>query len=357
MSRHGIRPYNVSHWNPEAGFMSKAGIQPKLRSPAQPFEYVFSYRIDAELKSAIAKTLGYKAQRAVVLTTNGTSANLTAMTLLKALGRSRLHIILPVYFQVPIAALEMGLHRSGVYAFQTNDGWSIPELSSLSPATDAVWLTNPIYGMGDRFSDSAVNELTRYMESGGLVVLDECQSSVAEMLSQRMGEATNLIATYSPQKAVLLNAVKLGVVVAAPNHLARLEDLSDVWSGSLTRMAVADAEHLISSDFLELSERLSVALSASMREVSEICKVFECNLKGSNGPFRTLTIDRLPQRFEYSREFLAKIIESSGASLIPTTINYGSDQLPFSFRVNLGRDGVELRSALSRLMTALTNFS
>jgi histidinol-phosphate/aromatic aminotransferase/cobyric acid decarboxylase-like protein len=352
-ARHGIAPFNVSLWDPSPDFIGRLGVQPVLRVPNSPFEYVFSYRVPPTLKCEIAKKLGYSDDRAVLLTPSGTAANLVVLNLLRQLGKNRLRIVLPAYFQVPIAAQEIGFEVSYNHAREGDSGWITPDLSAFDPRIDVVWLTHPIYGVGDTFSPSAIQALLGYMTAGGLVVGDECLCMVGTEMGRQLGRHVGFIGTYSPHKSVCMNGVKLGAIVAAPGHLEALENLSDIWAGPLTRMSVADAEHFLSSNFDEMQVAVEAQLMLSEAALRSVCSRFDCVLLGTNGPYRTLRINGVSRDLELSLSYVSRLIHDTGTSFIPSFVNLGPPNVPFSFRVNLARWGIPMEGALKRLLGAI----
>ncbi len=351
--RHGIAPYNVSHWDPDPGFVGGLPIQPKLRVPSSPFEYVFSYRISSELKTSLACKLGYTKPRAVLLAPSGTAANLVALNLLRHLGMRRLWIVLPAYFQIPIAAQQIGFEVICVDAKLTAYGWEMPDISALNTTTDALWVTNPIYGIGDSFGLSMVNALLAYVAAGGSVVGDECLCPISAEISRRLGIEPGFIGTYSPHKSVCMNGVKLGAVIADPAHLETLEHLSDVWAGPLTQMSISDAEHFLSENFDQLDLAIRTKLNEAARSLEAICDHYGCTLIGSTGTYRTVRVNGVQRELEQSLKYLSKLVLTTGTSFIPAFLNLGVSGVPFSFRINLARRTIAMEAALSRLLGAI----
>lgn len=352
-SNNGVAPYNVSLWDPDPNFTGSLGIQPTLRVPSSPFEYVFSYKISSTLKTAIAGKLGHLTSRAVLLTPSGTAANLVVLNLLKLLGRKRLWIVLPAYFQVPIAAKDVGLEIICSHALRKTDGWYLPEMPGLIPETDAVWITNPIYGVGDSIAASSVAALASYMVSGAMVIADECLCPVGAELARQLSHCSGFIGTYSPHKSVCMNGVKLGAVVADVSYIETLEYLSDVWAGPLTRMSIADAEHFLSENFDLMETAIRQKIAEAESALRRICSRFDCTLLGSTGPYRSVCVDGVSRDLEMSLDFVSQLINATGTSFIPAFVNLGSPDAPFSFRVNLTRRSVHMEAALFRLLQAL----
>lgn len=344
-------PYNVSLWDPEPSFIQSVGIVPELRGPSSPFEYVFSYKLPSELKQAITFKLGYSAPRAALLTPSGTAANLIALSLAKLLGRKRLWIYFPAYFQVPIVAQGIGLEVISVPSIWPPRGWKI--LDGLDPNVDAVWLTHPMHGFGNTMEADSVAALASYMESGGLVLADECFCPNGMELSRLLGNAPGFVGTYSPHKSVCMNGVKLGIVIADSSQIDTLEQRSDVWAGPLTRMAVADAEHFLSDNYDSLAWSLDLKLRAAEYALERICIDFDCGLLGTNGLYRGICVRGLSPELEQSEVFIHQIIHASGTSFITLHLNYGPSDLSFGFRINLARWCTKMEAALIRLLRTL----
>lgn len=349
----GLPPYNVSLWDPEPSFIQSIGIVPELRGPSSPFEYVFSYKLPSELKQSIAFKLGYPAPRAALLTPSGTAANLIALSLVKLLGKRRLWIYLPVYFQVPIAAHGIGIEVISVPSSWTTLGENNLEIHGLDPELDAVWLTHPMHGFGNRLNAKSVATLSRYMDSGGIVLADECFCPNGMELARQLGNEPGFIGTYSPHKSVCMNGVKMGIVVAASLHIETLEQRSDVWAGPLTRMTVADAEHFLSANYDNLAWGLNKKLREAECAVESICAKFECSLLGENGLYRAICVQGLSPELEKSEKFIRQIINASGTSFISLHLNYGPPDISFSFRINLARWCTKMEAALIRLLRVL----
>lgn len=307
----------------------------------------------ATFKNDIARKLGYAEPRAVLLTPSGTAANLVALNLLRHLGKTRLWTVLPSYFQIPIAAREVGFEVICKHAHLDAGGWRLPEMRTLTPTTDVVWVTHPIYGVGDPFTTRSVDALIQFMAAGGLVVADECLCPVGTELSRRLGSAGGFIGTYSPHKSVCMNGVKLGAVVGAPTHREALEFLSDVWAGPLTRMSIADAEHFLSANFDQMELAIGAKLADSEQALRAICERFGCTLLGTTGQYRSVRVNGVDRELEMSLEYVSRLIQSTGTSFIPSYVNLGPEDAPFSFRVNLTRRSIPMEAALSRLLQAI----
>jgi len=348
-----VAPFNVSLWDPGTDFIGKLGVQPALRIPSSPFEYAFSYRAPPLLKREFAEKLGFNEERVVLLTPSGTAANLVALNLLRQRGVQRLRVILPAYFQVPIAAQGIGFDVACEYALEGGMGWTVADLSTVDPQLDAVWITHPIYGVGDTFSADARRSLLAFMDAGGLVAADECLCMVGTEICRQLGHHPGFIGSYSPHKSVCMNGVKLGAVVTDAQHLAVLENLSDIWAGPLTRMSLADAEHFLSSNFDLMQAAVEARLSSSQLAVKSVAERFGCTLQGSTGPYRSLRVTGVSRELELSLDYVSKLIHETGTSFIPSFVNLGTPQAPFSFRVNLARWGVAMNAALNRLLAAI----
>jgi len=347
----GISPYNVSLWDPELSFIQSVGIVPNLRGPSSPFEYVFSYNLPSELKQAISSKLGYSTPRATLLTSSGTTANLVALSLVRLLGRRRLWIYLPAYFQVPIVAQNIGLEVISVPSMWPPQVWKI--LEGLDPNVDAVWLTHPMHGFGNTMGADSIAALANYMEAGGLVLADECFCPNGMELSRHLGKDPSFVGTYSPHKSVCMNGVKLGIVIADSSQVETLEQRSDVWAGPLTRMTVADAEHFLSDNYDELAWNLESKLRVAESALERICINFDCGLLGTSGVYRAVCVRGLPPELEQSEVYIRQIVHASGTSFIPLHLNYGPSELSFGFRINLARWCIKMEAALIRLLRVL----
>lgn len=305
------------------------------------------------LKDSIARKLGYAEPRAVLLTPSGTAANLVVLNLLRQLGKTRLWIVLPAYFQIPIAGQKVGFEVICKHAHLDVDGWRLPEMRTLTPATDVVWVTHPIYGVGDPFTTKSIDSLIQFMATGGLVVADECLCPLGTELGRLLGSASGFIGTYSPHKSICMNGVKLGAVVGELVYRDALEYLSDVWAGPLTQMSISDAEHFLSSNFDQMGLAVGAKLADSEQALRAICESFGCTLLGTSGPYRSVRVNGVERQLEMSLDYVSRLIQSTGTSFIPSYVNLGPEDAPFSFRVNLSRRSVPMEAALSRLLEAI----
>lgn len=352
-AENGIPPYNVSHWNPERSFVSSLPVGPIFRAPASPFQYVFSYELPKTLKEAIAEKLGFCTSKAVVLAPSGTSANLLALCLLKLQGKRRLVISAPTYFQVPIAAQDLGLEVKTLANCRMNGEWQIEDLSNLDHDTDALWVTNPMHGFGEPFSNQSLDELASFLASRGTVVADECFCPNGQELARKLGKYEAYIGTYSPHKSVCMNGVKLGVIVTNELYTEALEQRSDIWAGPLTRMAIGDAEHFLSTNFDDINRGVRARLVESQTATNAICNDLGVRLVGQDGVYRSIYIDHIAQELEQDGGFLRSLIHKTGTSFIPLHLNYGPRGAPFGLRVNLARNCRHYRSALTRLLSTI----
>lgn len=241
-SLYGLKPINVSDWNPSLEFKSNLKINlPKIQ--INPIDYVFSYELDEKHK--VLKKLG-STNKGGLITHSGSSAIIATISVLREKLCKNVLIICPHYFTVPYALRSMGLNFEFYDSNVTKHGYEIPYIKNeILSKFDVVWITNPVYCTSIKYSSGDLNKIIENASTIKFLVVDECLN---QDVSWEL-DHVNLIRIVSPHKSVCVNGVKFGSVIFPKFLQNDFDDWSDVWQGCLPESAVIAIHHYLSDDF------------------------------------------------------------------------------------------------------------
>ncbi|MEJ0041001.1 MAG: hypothetical protein WDM81_01655 [Rhizomicrobium sp.] len=130
-----------------------------------------------------------------------------------------------------------------------------------------------------------------------------------------------------------------------PNTGDTFDHWSDVLSGGLSLSAVAATQHFMSNDFDQYADAFSRKFNPS---VVGMINSFSINKEArvdrtASGHFISVFFPGLSASLGDDIAFLAEIMESTGAAIIPGLVAGLIRDAGFSFRVNLAQDSPEFR--------------
>lgn len=350
----GKVPVNISHWDAASIYQKRiaTAIRLDIEMGQSRLNYEFSNTLPVSLLNALGAKLGGKQ---VLVCPSGTASNLMALVVLKHIGKQRLIIVGPCYFQIPILAQSLGL--SVVHADICDAATGIAESALLfeDPMNDAIWVTNPIYCIGQYHSRADQNRLVDILSAGGCVVADECNALQGQELSHVLGHFSGFIGTYAPHKSLCVNGLKFGVLLTSIIDDANMRRLSDSWIGPLPRSVRTDIRHFLSDNFQTLKAICENSTYSSEKVIRSILenKDSQTNLLDGTGHFRVISFPQTNTCYERSERVYLEILKKTNTSYIPMSLNHASKRLGFSFRVNLLQDDTTLLRYLPNLVAAI----
>ena len=353
----GESPGNLSFWNPGAEY--KAFMSERISVPVEKevFDYLYSYTLDVTKPFLVR--LGAGGQVDVERTFTGSSTVSIALTvnLLKTGGIRRLCILAPSYFNVESCCRVFGLEHEVIPLVRNGAGWQIPVARVLEGKFDAIWLTSPVYGTGEEFSDETLGDVLRLRDDCKFtVVFDESLALPGQELVRRVNVDDSTVFIYSPHKAISVNSCKFSAIVCHSQYKEIVDDATDVFGGAMSRSSVGAVHHYLSDNYHEVcvpayrdfvrrrEEDLAAVLAAFPR-----ARV----VPNGSGHYRTIiTGIRMPDD-RHVVEMVSRIRERTGFLFYPGTVTGFPREFGLSFRVNLLQDRVNVREGLASVLSAL----
>jgi histidinol-phosphate/aromatic aminotransferase/cobyric acid decarboxylase-like protein len=354
-SRHGRYPINVSHWNPSAETIRALKSSVPVQRPGDPVPYQYSYLINR--KPEILSKLGIPANKASALLTENGSASITAVANWLWFSRIR-HVTLlqPCYFTIGHSLRRLGITVREVAVPRTKAVYTRPTDHELGSG-DALWLTNPIYNTGVYALDDHLPWLLRLADAGVIIIADEAVAITPTRIASEFGGHPNFIGIYTPHKSICINALKFSAIACHPSHEDAFDDWADVLSGGLSLSATAAMDHFLSTNFdlykIEFVRLIERTRAWHGRIITPFRPAIDTDT-GASGHFVSVYLPGLEADLGNDIDFLAKVMEETGAAIIPGTRSGFDPSLGLCFRINLAQDSPQFRSAVSRLYRFLS---
>lgn len=354
--RFGVRPFNISHWDPTPEFEEK--MLPYLDVPSLQalIPYKFSYQVD-ETVSVIEKLGGSPDIHSGVFNASNTTSILCTLNWLVSRRESEIVVSCPAYFSLFYACRRFGLKTQAVHLLRRSGHFMLPGPKAIIWKKPAVlWLTNPVYGTGVYLLPENIDFIKKLLTSGWTVICDECLSIAGTELVRQLGQYERFVSIYSPHKGICVNGMKFSVIVFNKRYKVFMERWNDVWSGGLgcsTQMAIA---HYLSENFDTYTSSFLEAIAPQQKLLAQLCDepLIERDLDAA-GHFVSCYLSTVRASQGYSHTFLAKLIQETGGSIITGNRSRMTRDVGFSFRVNLARSGPKFGATLARIMKFLLN--
>lgn len=350
--QNGRPPVELSHWDPSDTFTSTYAERIKLPALEEPFRYRLPFQIgDIDV---IQQKLGRSQPDCqILITENGTNAGLAAANALALSGVKRIAVVSPCYFATPYTLRRCGIETRRIYWQRTSE-FRLPHVS-LAP-DEAVWIESPIFGTGVAADSQTIGMLERLLAKGHYVVLDEALAPPGRSIASALGHLKTLISIHAPHKTVSLNGFKFGAAVFHRDHSQTFDHWSDVLNGGLSLSAVAASRYFLSTEFDHYASLVNAHCHQVSGEIAALLDAVEGVTTDAEaaGPWRTLYVRDLPARLGLDRNWIATLLDQSGAVMIPGIQSGCSPAWGFCFRVNLLRYDPHFRAALRRLLDALS---
>ena len=354
----GSPPFNVSHWDSSRSFTDRITEPLPLSALPNVFDYRYSYELGSH--PSVVRKLGFPEGRyACLITPSGTSAIVCLLNLLRILPVTGIVSTSPVYFPVIHNAAAYGIRLTHQPMVRNSGRFSLAPaiLSGEIPPSEAIWVTSPVYCTGVYLEDEDVNALRRHMERGGLVIADEALAMPGQELARALGAHENFFGLYTPHKAVCINGVKFGAIVANGAFQRHFDHWADVLIGGIGVSAIVALEHFLSDRFDAYQLTYTEQVCSTRQFVDSLAESLpgiELDRQAS-GHFMSMYASGLPGDLGHAGT--RALIWASGASFITGHRNHFGSGLPFCWRLNLARDGRPFRAALGRLATAASQYS
>ena len=353
-------PFNVSDWNPSPSFLSSTIGELSIPILHNRVEYIFSYTVDS--RDSVLTKLGFDthlARKGCLLVPSGSVAILMAIHMIKAMGFKSIYALCPVYFTVLNNCLREEIHIDKIYANMSDAGIFLPEKMLDLPEKTPLWLTNPFYCTSVNFSERDLTIIDQAVESGRLIVCDECLNLWGNELARRYNSYDNFIGLYSPHKSICINGAKFAIIVFSAYLQQFFDAWSDVFCGCLSISNLAAIHHFLSPNYERYMEVFLNRIYRPRRFVDELIDLFG-NVRtdhNNKGYLISLYFPNIPAALGKDINFLWQVVHKSGGLFIPGIRNHFSENAGLSFRLNLALDSPEFRATVIRLVALLNDYN
>lgn len=352
----GAEPFNLSHWDPAPSFIDRVLSSLDICYPDRVIEYSFSYEFP--FKRQLIQRLGFAQDKSVLITPSGSTSIMCVSNWLNYMGVKTAAILCPVYFSAPHSMNKFGIKTDNIYIHRKNGQFLFPE-DAIDRAikAKALWITNPIYCTGVGYTENQINLIGSILDSGCIVVADECLTMSGDELGRILGGHKNFIGIYAPHKSICVNGVKFSAIVHHGDFEHHFDQWADVIYGSIGLSSVSAVHHYLSKNFHEYESLLikETNLSASfIRKVAEKYNNIELDYS-QKGYLSTIYFPRLSGEYGNDKSFLENLTKTTATAVIPGARNHFHNSIGFCFRVNLARNSPQFKASIIRLLQFLSN--
>lgn len=348
LKENGIRPNNVSYWNPSpcvSRKMEKSFIVCDIPSAV---DYIFSYELGVsdKLLALVGLESGAKG---VLVTPSGSTSILMVARYLSKLGVNQVTLLGPGYFTVPANLRAEGVDVQVSYLVRTDEGYCLPTSLDLNKVR-VLWVTNPVYCTGVSYFPSDIQRFRQFLSGGGIIICDECLAWGGAELCRELGQWPGFIGIYSPHKGLCTNGIKYSFIVLPHEVQNFFNDWADALYGCLPASSVVAINHSLSLDFKRYRELFKCIVDKARDFVVESATTNEIDVDWStSGYLITCYAKHVWQSKQMNVDFMKNLIIATSASFIPGIRNHFDPDIGLCFRVNLARDDAAFRGALTRV--------
>lgn len=353
-NKYGLKPYNVSDWNPSEEFVNNIISKLEIPKLKNAIDYAFSYT--NKNKKHILKTLGFDYnKKGCLITPSGSTSILCSINWLNLLGINNINVISPAYFSLFHNCENFNIHVQEHYMLRCNDKFKLPNLPIEDEAP--VWITNPIYCTGVHLNNEAyIYHLKDIMDKQNrFLIADECLAMRGNELSHVIGDNKKFIGIYAPHKTISVNGIKFSIIVFDKLFQVFFDQWSDILYGCLPLSSLSAIKHYISDNFIEYQTLFLHNTTNAFNFIKNICSSKK-NIKidnDVNGYLATIYTPNITKEKFTDDGFIWEIMEQTGGSFIMGHRNHFDPDYGMCFRVNLARDGILFRTTITRIINFL----
>jgi aspartate/methionine/tyrosine aminotransferase len=351
----GCKPFNLSLWDASKSFQSSLLEKIQLSN----FENIMNYEFSDLLtcRKGIVKRLGYKTSiNDCLITPTGSISISCVLNWLQKIGIRKIHVLCPCYYTIIPLSKQFGIKTQKVFLTKSDKGFDLSkENMNILASSKAIWLNNPLYCTGLTLQEETIEFLRDFLESGGIVISDECIAPLGTELGRKLGNYSLYIGIHCPHKLLLMNSLKFSAIVFNIEHQNFFKYWSDIVYGSLLTSNIIAIEHFLSENYDLLYKKSLTMIMRSLKNVINAFMPFETLFvfEESSGFLISGYIPFIKASICDNKEFLWNAFKNSGTSFIPGTRHFFNPNADFSFKINLARDDDIFRVSLNRLLNYL----
>jgi DNA-binding transcriptional MocR family regulator len=347
-------PFDLSHWNAGPEYSSRILNSMILPPPFQSIDYL--YGDERSERHQVLKRLGFSTRKnAITLAPSATAAGVLCGAFLKRAKIKSIHIVCPAYF-TSFRLLELlGIRCESIESRLAKGQWSFSEKIVKSTKPQAIWITDPVFSVGQRWPEEDVQCLRKLAESGTWIVIDQALGNANGGLHQALAAVERVIGIHSPHKTLCVNSFKFAAIV----HCRSLENFfaesSDIAYGGLSIANLYAVRHYLTPNFLHINKVADETVADAMHFLSQVAAnhPYVSFSRPASGFFSLCVVPDLhSDRFKLTGD-LWRLLRLSGTSFLPGRRSHMPADIGFSLRLNLMRDSNAFRAALIRLIQLL----
>lgn len=351
---------NVSYWDSSSQFQNKMQQVLRLAEHSLPWNYYYTYSISERDRQQVIKNLGVPMEAIPntmgLLLQSSTIAIVNTINLLTHLGKKKLCILQPAYFSVASCCTMFSLEYGFEQILFHNGQVRLPFERIFAGGYDCVWITSPIFCTGKYFEPWQIERILQLKNAGLTLIMDESLALPGKELVRSIPITPEVLAIYSPHKAISINGLKFAVLVCNKCYEEFLEQWVDVFSGALASSNRDAVFHYISPNYRESCfPAYQSYIHETKAEVERIAEQFPeiYLLPNTEGHYISIFTSIRINDVKHLIQIMRNVISGSQASFIPGSLNGFSLEQGLCFRINLTGDLSEVPESVGRILTYL----
>ena len=269
-------PVNLSDWNSGSDYKDKLASVVKLSKKSDLFDY--RYLFPDCIRKDLAHKLGFSDEayeNSFFAPVSQSTLSIVTLAIFLKKHNQKVGIVEPVYFSVQSCVDDIGIpyRLFSDYMENINSTFDVEEL--LQSDCTAFWFTSPVNSCSIYFKERVTKGIQKLLDAGKIVILDESLCVNGYELSRVFGVQENLLYIYSPHKALGLQGIKFSYVVCHTKYYDDINNLKDIYGGSLCYSCQEGARHFVSKKFDDCRDVYTAFWQDNFLKVKNIVKNYD----------------------------------------------------------------------------------
>lgn len=350
-------PVNLSDWNSGSDYKEKLASVVKLGKKSDLFDY--QYFFPDCIKKDLAHKLGFSDEayeNSFFAPVSQSTLSIVTLAIFLKKHNQKVGIVEPVYFSVQSCVDDIGIpyRLFSDYMENINSTFDVEEL--LQSDCTAFWFTSPVNSCSIYFKERVTKGIQKLLDAGKIVILDESLCVNGYELSRVFGVQENLLYIYSPHKALGLQGIKFSYVVCHTKYYDDINNLEDIYGGSLNYSCLEGAEHFVSKNFDDCLKLYNTFWQKNLLKVKALVKDYDFVRipPETFGHYAMLFIDQ-PVDDKNFLEAMKQLMKDTGYFVYPGIMQGFKSEKGLYFRVNMLLNTDDIEKGLKAVLDFIKN--
>lgn len=350
-------PVNLSDWNSGSDYKEKLASVVKLGKKSDLFDY--QYFFPDCIKKDLAHKLGFSDEayeNSFFAPVSQSTLSIVTLAIFLKKHNQKVGIVEPVYFSVQSCVDDIGIpyRLFSDYMENINSTFDVEEL--LQSDCTAFWFTSPVNSCSIYFKERVTKGIQKLLDAGKIVILDESLCVNGYELSRVFGVQENLLYIYSPHKALGLQGIKFSYVVCHTKYYDDINNLEDIYGGSLCYSCQEGARHFVSKNFDDCRDVYTAFWQDNFLKVKNIVKNYDfARISPETFGHYAMIFIRCAVDDASFVEAMKRLMKEKGYFVYPGILQGFDPEKCFCFRINMLLNSNDIENGLKAVLEYIKN--